>query len=141
MKCAIWLSIFLLASCWALSAQDLSPIIEQAETLTALLENIEQANNEQRKQLQDLSGLLESSESELTVSKQAITDLKTISEAQGEYVNRLSEESKKQQAIYEAQLSYQKRLQLRSKILTVSLLVALPVTAALGIWAGSRLAR
>lgn len=136
-----WLSVFLLASSWALSTQDLSPVIEQAETLTSLLEHIEQANNEQMKQLRDLNALLENSETELTTSRQAITDLKTLSETQGEYVNQLLEEAKKQRAIYEAQLNYQKRLQLRSKILTVSLLVALPIAMGLGIWAGRRMAR
>jgi septal ring factor EnvC (AmiA/AmiB activator) len=123
------LLLLLLVSPWALPAQDLSPVIEQAETLTTLLENIEQANNEHRKQLRDLSGLLESSEAELTISKRAIQDLKATSETQGEYLNRLSEEAKKQREIYEAQLSYQKRLQLRSKILTVSLLLAVPAAA------------
>jgi hypothetical protein len=128
---------FVLVLSSALYSQEpdmLSGAIEQAETLTSLLENIEQANNEQQKQLRDLNELLESSENELTISRQAIASLRSISETQGEYVNRLLEEAKKQQEIYEAQLSYQKRLQLRSRILTFSFAAAVPAVIAGTAW-------
>ena len=124
----VFLSVLLFAPC-SLSAQDLSEAIEQSETLTVLLERIEKANNEQQNTLRDLSQKLSLSETDVSL-------LKEISATQGDYVNRLLEEAKKQREIYEAQLAYQKKLQLRSKVLTVSLSVGLPVVAALGAWAG-----
>ena len=133
MKKLFWLC-FALALSSGLTAQDLSRVIEQAQTLTALLEQIEQANNEQRELLRDLNRKLLLSETDVQL-------LREISAAQGNYVNRLLEEMKTQREIYEAQLVYQKKLQLRSKVLTVSLAVGLPAAASLGIWAGLRLAR
>ena len=133
MKKLFWLC-FALALSSGLTAQDLSRVIEQAQTLTALLEQIEQANNEQRELLRDLNRKLLLSETDVQL-------LREISAAQGNYVNRLLEEMKTRREIYEAQLVYQKKLQLRSKVLTVSLAVGLPAAASLGIWAGLRLAR
>jgi hypothetical protein len=112
-----------------ISAQDMPEVIGKAETLTWLLEHIEQANNEQRILLRDLNQKLLLSETDVKL-------LKELSVTQGDYVNRLLAEAKKQREIYAAQLSYQKRLQTRSKVLTVSLTVGLPAAAGLGIWAG-----
>jgi hypothetical protein len=132
--CFLALLLVLSSVLWSQQPDILSGAISQAEALTTLLENIEQANSEQQSRLRDLSVLLENSENELMTSRQAIADLKSISETQGGYVERLLEEARRQQAIYEAQLSYQKRLQLRLKILIVSLAAAVPAAIAGTAW-------
>jgi hypothetical protein len=111
------------------------------ETLGGLLVSIEQSNSEQQRQLQGLSELLQNSENELTISRQAITGLQSVSETQGELLNSLQYQLEQRRLISEAQLSYTRKLQTRSKILTVSLLVALPAAVVGTAWVTYKLVK
>lgn len=147
-SCGAWLSLLLLALSWGLWGQGSSSLLEDLDQLGCFLDSLERENGRQSELLRDLSGRLESSESELANSRQAIsdsnqaiTDLRSISETQGDYLRSLRFQLEQQRLIYQAQSAYTRGLQSRSRILSVSLIVGVPVAAGLGIWAGWMLSR
>jgi hypothetical protein len=115
----------LLLLSWALYSQESSDtsgkaILENLRTLDDYLTSIEANSLEQQKELQAL--------------RQAITDSMSISEAQAEMLIDLRASQKKQSAIQERQAGLLKKSLFKSKVLSVSLIVGVPVAIAGTAW-------
>jgi hypothetical protein len=64
-----------------------------------------------------------------------------ISEAQAGMLKDLRASQERQSAIQERQAALLRKSLFKSRVLSVSLIVGVPVAAALGIWAGARINR
>jgi hypothetical protein len=103
---------------WALYSQELSDtsgkdILENLSQLEALLNNIEARSNWQESELQRLNEI--------------ISDSKGISMTQGELLNDLQRQLAQMSAISERQSALLGKSLSKSKVLSVSLIVGLPV--------------
>jgi uncharacterized coiled-coil protein SlyX len=129
-KKTLFFVLFLLS--WALFSQESSdtsvtPILENLSQLEALLNSIEARSVLQESELQRLNRI--------------ITDSRSISMTQGELLNGLQNQLAQMSGIAGRQSALLKKSLFRSRVLTVSLIVAVPVAAVLGIWAGARIGK
>jgi hypothetical protein len=97
-----------------------APILLNLQALDSYLSNIESNSIEQQRELESL--------------RQAIADSMSISEAQAEMLAELRNSLARQSEIQERQGLLLRKSLAKSKVLTLSLAVGVPVAAAAGAW-------